>query len=78
MQTVEHVKAIPGALEVQLSEEEIDAIHNAGTFDPLFPTSFLFAGKGYNTKLNAADQTNYQMATWINAPPKQAPYELRS
>ncbi|KAH6616475.1 NADP-dependent oxidoreductase domain-containing protein [Boeremia exigua] len=78
VQTVEHVKAIPNALNIQLSNEEIDRIHNAAPFDPLFPNTFLFANKGYNTRLTAADQTNYQMTTWINAPPKQQPYAPRS
>lgn len=69
---------MPNALDIELSNEEIDAIHNAGTFDPLFPNTFLFAGKKYNTRLNAADQANYQMAAWINAPSKQARYAARS
>lgn len=78
VQTVEHVKAIPDALAIELSNEEIDDIHNAGTFDPLFPNTFLFAGRKYNTRLNASDQTNYQMSTWINAPAKQPPYGPRT
>jgi|SRR5690242_1847313 len=78
VQTVEHVKAIPHALNIQLSNEEIDEIHNAAPFNPLFPNTFLFGAEKYNTRLTAADQTNYQMATWINAPPKQPGYLPRS
>lgn len=68
---------MPNAVEIQLSNDEIDEIQNAAPFDPLFPNSFLFSGRAYNTKLTAADEGNYQMATWINAPPKQPPYAAR-
>ncbi|RYP34407.1 hypothetical protein DL767_004276 [Monosporascus sp. MG133] len=74
VQTVEHVKALPGALRIKLSKEEIEQIHDAAPFNPLFPHTFLF-GKKYNTGLAAADQVNYQMAAWIDAPPTQPPYE---
>lgn len=77
VQTVEHVKLLPNALGIELSREEIDKIQDAAVFNPLFPNTFLFGHK-YNTRLTAADQGNYQMATWINAPPKQAPYAPRS
>ena len=76
MQTIEHVKLMPNALNIQLSNDDIDQIHNAAPFNPLFPNSFLFGDK-YNLRLTAADQSNYQMATWINAPPKQPPYAPR-
>lgn len=78
VQTVDHVKKMPNAVNIQLSDEEIEEIQNAAPFNPLFPNSFLFAGRSYNTKLTAAGQTNYQMPTWINAPPKQPPYAARS
>jgi hypothetical protein len=78
VQTVEHVRVIPNALSIQLSNEEIDEIQNAAPFNPLFPNTFLFDGKNYSTRLNAADQTNYQMATWINAPAKKPLYLPRS
>jgi hypothetical protein len=57
-------------MSIKLSPKEIDEIHGAAPFNPLFPNTFLFEGK-YNTRLTAADQTHYQMATWIDAPPKQ-------
>jgi hypothetical protein len=77
VQTVEHVKLMPNAVEIQLSSEEVEAIQNAAHFNPLFPNTFLF-GDNYNTRLTASDETNYQMSTWINAPPKQPPYAPRS
>lgn len=70
VQTIEHVKAIPGALTVNLSEDEIKQIHDAAPFNPLFPNNFLWAER-YHTRLTFADQTNMQMSTWVNAPPKQ-------
>lgn len=75
VQTVEHVRAMPEALHVQLSKEEIDAIHNVVPFNPLFPMNFLFNFRGtqaYNTRLTAANNHQYQMAAWIDAPPKQS------
>ena len=71
VQTVEHVKAIPGALKTKLSTEEIRELHEAAPFDPLFPNNFLWP-KGYHTKFTFADQIHIQMATWVDAPPKQA------
>jgi hypothetical protein len=70
VQTVEHVKALPGAIAVKLSKEEIDRIHDAAQFNPLFPNTFLYGDK-YNTKLTTTDHLMYHMATWIQAPPKQ-------
>lgn len=57
-------------MSIQLSREEIEEIHGAAPFNPLFPNTFLF-GEKYNTRLTVADQVGYQMATWIDAPPKQ-------
>lgn len=70
VQTVEQVKLLLGALSVKLSSEEVEEIHDAAPFNPLFPNNFLFECK-YNTRLTVADQVHYQMATWIDAPPKQ-------
>jgi hypothetical protein len=41
VQTVEHVKAMPDALRIKLSQEELDTIYEASPFDPLFPMDFL-------------------------------------
>ncbi|KAH7087981.1 NADP-dependent oxidoreductase domain-containing protein [Paraphoma chrysanthemicola] len=70
VQTVEHVKLLPDALSVQLTSSEIEEIHGAAPFNPLFPNTFLFGVK-YSTRLTVADQTSYQMSTWLDAPPKQ-------
>ncbi|KAF2010474.1 Aldo/keto reductase [Aaosphaeria arxii CBS 175.79] len=76
--TVEHVKAFPDALSIKLSNEEIDEIHNAAPFNPLFPMTFLFGETGYNLRKTVADQVHYKMSTWIDAPPKPLPYQPRS
>jgi hypothetical protein len=55
---------------ITLSPEAIDQIHGAAGFNPLFPNTFLF-GEKYNTRLTAANQVHYEMATWIDAPAKQ-------
>lgn len=70
VQTAEHVKAMPGALGIKLSKEEIRELHDAAAFNPLFPNTFLWE-KQYNTKLSFADQVHLQMTTWVDAPPKQ-------
>ncbi|EXJ74991.1 uncharacterized protein A1O5_01687 [Cladophialophora psammophila CBS 110553] len=78
VQTVEHVEAMPEALRVKLSKDDIKMIQNAYVFDPLFPMNFLFNYRGdqpYNLALTAANNHQYQMAAWINAPPKQPPYQ---
>lgn len=74
VQTVEHVKAMPEAVSITLSKSEIETIQGAYPFDPLFPMNFLFNFKNdqpYNLSLTAAHNQQYQMAAWINAPPKQ-------
>ncbi|SCO86131.1 probable voltage-gated shaker-like K+ channel, subunit beta/KCNAB [Fusarium oxysporum] len=74
VQTVEHVKAMPEALRVRLSTEDIDAIHNATPFNPLFPNNYYFPyenGRGYSLRLTVADHKNYRAGAWISAPPKQ-------
>lgn len=77
VQTVDHVNALPAALGISLSKEEIDEIHGAAPFNPLFPNTFLFE-KQYNTRLTVADQIHYQMATWLAAPPKKPVSSLNS
>ena len=76
--TVEHVKAMPEALKIKLTQEEVASIQKAKTFTPLFPTNFLFNFRNdtdYNVRMTAADNQQYQMAAWIDAPPKQPSYE---
>lgn len=72
--TVEHVKAMGDALRLKLSKEEIRTIQAAGDFTPLFPVNFLYNFRGdqdYDLTLTAANNQQYQMAAWIDAPPKQ-------
>ena len=78
VQTVEHIKAMADALRIKLTDEEVKKIQGAKPFKAQFPVDFLFNFKGdqdYNTRLTAADNQQYQMAAWIDAPPKQGVYE---
>jgi len=62
------------ALKFKLSKEEIAEIHKASEFEPLFPQSFLFNFRGdqpYNLSFTASNNQQYQMSSWIDAPPKQ-------
>jgi hypothetical protein len=64
---------MPDALRTKLSKEEVEMIQNAAHFDPLFPMNFLFNYKGtqpYSLAHTAAHNQQYQMAAWIDAPPK--------
>jgi hypothetical protein len=70
---------MPDALRIKLSKEEIRTIQAAGTFTPLFPVNFLFNFRGdqdYDLSLTAANNEQYQMSAWIDAPPKQPVSEL--
>lgn len=63
------------ALRLKLSKDEIRSIQAAGTFSPLFPVNFLYNFRGdqnYDLSLTAANNEQYQMSAWIDAPPKQA------
>ena len=71
VQTVEHIKAMPEALRIALSREEVAEIQGAAEFQPQFPMSFLFNYNGdqnYHLGLTAADVS--QLRLWIQAPPK--------
>lgn len=64
---------MPDAVRTRLSDEEIEAVQSAAPFNPLFPMSFLYNFRGdstYNLRLTPADNQQYQMAAWIDAPPK--------
>jgi hypothetical protein len=70
---------MPDALRIKLSKEDIRAIQDAASFNPLFPMNFLFNFKRdqeYNLGLTAADNQQYQMSAWIDAPPKQPVSDL--
>jgi hypothetical protein len=73
VQTVEHVKAMPNALRISLSKDDIKSIQEAAKFTPLFPMTFLFsygASKQYNLGVTAEDVSQVHMATHIQAPPR--------
>ena len=71
VQTPEHVRAMPDALRVSLTDEEVAKIQDAAPFNPLFPNNFLFPykdGKGYGTRLRTSDVVQWNMAAWIDVP----------
>lgn len=78
VQTPEHIEAMPDALRIKLSEQDIQQIHEAAPLNPLFPTNFLFNFRNdqpYNLNMTAAENQQYQMAAVIDAPPRQQPYK---
>ncbi|KAJ4009497.1 hypothetical protein NW752_009087 [Fusarium irregulare] len=78
--TVEHIKAMPEALRIKLSKEEIDEIHDASPYNPGFPMNFTqyIQPVKYDLSWTPADHQQYQMAAWIDAPPKSLPYQPRT
>ncbi|CAG7558756.1 unnamed protein product [Fusarium equiseti] len=78
--TVEHIKAMPEALCIELSKEEIDEIHKASPYNPGFPMNFTqyIQPVKYDLSWTPADHQHYQMAAWIDAPPKPLPYQPRT
>ncbi|KAF7188323.1 Norsolorinic acid reductase A [Pseudocercospora fuligena] len=69
VQTVAHVKAMPEALKIRLSEPELKRLRDASPFDPLFPMSFLFQEQPYDVRrISAANNHQYQMAAWLSDP----------
>ncbi|RSL81407.1 hypothetical protein CEP51_005858 [Fusarium floridanum] len=78
--TVAHINAMPDALRVDLSKDDIDAIHEASPYDPGFPMSFYFSWtkpQKYDLSLTAANHNQIQMGAWIDVPPKPLPYRPR-
>jgi len=70
---------MPDALRIKLSTEQIAMIQDAAPFNPMFPMNFLFNYKGtqnYKLTHTAADNQQYQMAAWIDAPPKPQASEI--
>ena len=73
VQTVEHIKAMPDALKVELTDDDISRIHKASPYDPGFPMSFLFNYRGnqpYHLGLKEKDEQQYNMWAVIDGPPK--------
>ncbi|KAH6977535.1 NADP-dependent oxidoreductase domain-containing protein [Ilyonectria sp. MPI-CAGE-AT-0026] len=78
--TVAQINAMPDALRVKLSKEDIDDIHEASPYDPGFPTNFIYSTEKpdkYDLSLTATDNRHLRMAAWIDAPPKPLPYQPR-
>ncbi|KAF5591041.1 alcohol dehydrogenase [Fusarium pseudoanthophilum] len=75
--TVEHVKAMPEAMKIKLSKEEIDEIHEASPYNPGYPMNFTqyMQPVKYDLSWTPADNQQYQMSAWIDAPPKRLPYQ---
>ena len=64
---------MPKAMQLRLSADEIREIHGAAPFNPMYPMSFLYNYKGgqpYNLGHTPSHNQQYQMAAWIDAPPK--------
>ena len=77
MQKVAHVKAIPEALKIILTPQDVKAIHNVDPLKPLFPVDFLFNFRGnqsYRLGLTDADNHHIQMAVRIGRPSEQVRY----
>jgi hypothetical protein len=71
--TVEHIKAMPDALKIKLSKKEIDEIHEASPYNPGYPMNFTqyMQPVKYDLSWTPADNQQYQMSAWIDAPPKR-------
>jgi hypothetical protein len=72
--TVEHVKAFNDSLQVNLTQEDLDTIDGAITFNPLFPMTFFYEFGGdrkYNLSLTASDTFMTRKSVQIDSPPHQ-------
>ncbi|KAF5981880.1 alcohol dehydrogenase [Fusarium coicis] len=67
--TVDHVKAMPEAMKIELSKEEIDEIHEASPYNPGYPINFTqyMQPVKYDLSRTPADNQEYQMSAWIDA-----------
>lgn len=62
-------------LEIALSPAEAKRIRVAAEFDPRYPMSFAYGYNGsqeYHLGLTIRHNQQYQMAAYVNAPPKQS------
>lgn len=71
--TVEHIKAMPEALKVKLLKDEIDDIHAASPYSSGYPMAFTqhMQPVKYDHSWTPADNQQYHMSAWIDAPPKR-------
>lgn len=72
---VEHLKGNIEALQLELTDEEVDDIDSAYDFDVGFPMGFLFefSGKKYNTRMTSADVGLVRFSGNLDAMPPQRP-----
>lgn len=74
LRTVEHVKAFNDSLRINLTQEDLDNIDGATTFNPLFPMTFFYEFDGdrkYNLSLTASDNSVTRMSVQMDSPPHQ-------
>jgi hypothetical protein len=70
---------MPDALRFRLTEEEVEEIHAAKKFEPLFPMSFVYNYKGgqeYSTSLGVGNNQQYQMTAWVDGPLKDGSWPI--
>lgn len=69
---VEHLKANVEALGIRLTNEDLDEIDTASSFDIGFPMNFIFRDN-YSSRNTAADVWLTNVSAQIDAPPHPAP-----
>ncbi|PYI02683.1 Aldo/keto reductase [Aspergillus sclerotiicarbonarius CBS 121057] len=73
---VEHLQANVEALSVRLSNEDLDEIDSASSFDVGFPMNFIFRDN-YSSRNTAADVFLTKASALIDAPPHPSPVQPR-
>ncbi|EHA18436.1 hypothetical protein ASPNIDRAFT_207776 [Aspergillus niger ATCC 1015] len=73
---IEHLRANVEALSVSLSNEDLDEIDSASSFDVGFPMNFIYRDC-YSSRNTAADVWLTKAAALIDAPPHAAPVQPR-
>ncbi|GKZ34459.1 hypothetical protein AbraIFM66950_004734 [Aspergillus brasiliensis] len=73
---IEHLQANVEALGVSLSNEDLDEIDNASSFDIGFPMNFIYRDC-YSSRNTAADVWLTKASALIDAPPQPAPVQPR-
>ncbi|RAL03717.1 aldo/keto reductase [Aspergillus ibericus CBS 121593] len=73
---VEHLQANVEALSVRLSDEDLDEIDNASSFDVGFPMNFMFRDN-YSSRNTAADVWLTKASALIDVPAHPAPVQPR-
>ncbi|OJZ88733.1 hypothetical protein ASPFODRAFT_159211 [Aspergillus luchuensis CBS 106.47] len=73
---IEHLQANVEALSVSLSDEDLDEIDSASSFDVGFPMNFIFRDS-YSSRNTAADVWLTKASALIDAPPHASPVPPR-